>query len=126
MKHIATFNDNKITLQLPIKVISEANARDHWKTRWRRNLAQSTEVGAEWLNLTKRRPFPLPCVVRFTRIAPKWLDSDALVGSFKHVRDEVARRLGVDDGDTTKVSFEYDQAPLGRNDYWILIEVRPA
>ncbi len=125
MKYIRKFDGQSLTLQLPVKVISEANARGHWKDRWRRNRQQSTEVGVEWLNLTKRQPLPLPCVVRLTRLGPKLLDFDNLVGSCKAVVDEIARRLGVDDGNTALVRFEYDQAPIGRNDYWILIEVRP-
>ncbi len=37
--------------------------------------------------------------VTFTRVGPRRLDSDNVQGTLKGIRDEVAKQLGVDDGD---------------------------
>ncbi len=61
-------------------------------------------------------------VVRLTRFSPsaKPLDDDNLVGSQKSIRDGVADRLGVDDGNVQRIRFEYAQA---RGPWAVLIEI---
>lgn len=51
----------------------------------------------------------LPCLVTFTRLGPGTLDDDNLAGCFKHVQDQVAKELKVDDGDRSRVRFAYAQ-----------------
>jgi hypothetical protein len=53
-------------------------------------------------------------VVTITRIGPRQLDSDNAVGSAKHVRDQVAACLGLDDGDK-RLTWNVEQAkgPFG-------------
>jgi hypothetical protein len=107
----------------PIRTISEANQSEHWRVKHRRKKAQQKEMNAEWLQAAKGRKIALPCLVRFVRIGAKSLDADNLAGSFKHVQDEVARLLGVDDGGN-QVRWEYDQVPIGERKYSVRVEVR--
>ena len=90
-------------IELPIATVSEANRRDHWATKARRTKAHRN---AAWALCPV---YPLPCLVTLTRIAPRALDDDNNVGSFKHVRDGIADRLGVKDNDP-RVEWRYAQA----------------
>jgi hypothetical protein len=107
----------------PIKTVSEANQSEHWREKYRRKKAQQREMNAEWLRAVKGRKVQLPCTVRFLRIGPKRLDKDNLSGCFKHLQDEVARMLGVDDGGNL-VTWEYDQCAIGERSYNVKVQVR--
>lgn len=74
-------------------------------------------------NALRGRRVILPCKVRLTRIGPKALDSDNLAGALKFCQDAIARRLEVDDGDTSKVTWEYRQMPVGIRDYGVKVEI---
>jgi hypothetical protein len=86
-----------------LKVVSEANTKCHWAERWRRageqkaaTLVALTGVGR---GVRTRLQAARGLKVRFVRVGGKKMDSDNLAGAFKAVRDELARWLGVDDGD---------------------------
>ena len=100
---------------LPIQTVSEANQREHHFAKYRRKRAQHKttklsllRAGSIFLNQVRasisveRRiappGFPRTRIV-LTRYGPNPLDTDNLSGSFKHIRDEIARIVGVDDGD---------------------------
>ena len=87
-----------IEFAIPLKLVSEANAHTHWRTRQKRAREQRREA---YMHATLRRagklPWTYPITITITRIAPRQLDSDNLVGSAKHVRDGVADALGCDD-----------------------------
>jgi hypothetical protein len=72
------------------------NSRLHWATKARRVKHQRNIVAV--VLAKKRAPQP-PVVVTITRCSPGTLDDDNATASAKAVRDEVARWLGVDDGD---------------------------
>lgn len=114
---------NTLTLDLPIRTVSEANSREGWRARGKRKVAQQTEVQVEWLNKFGRRKVNLPCVVTLTRIGPKLLDDDNLVGSFKFIRDQVAKMIGVDDG-SAHIRFVPKQIANGKREYRVLVEVQ--
>lgn len=101
-----------VTVPIPgLRLVSEANAHEHWRNRARRAKAQRNLVTLV-LRGTVARDMMLvaPLTVTITRIAPsRGLDSDNLVGSAKHVRDAVAAILGVDDRDE-RVSWHVEQA----------------
>lgn len=107
---------------LPVKVISEANARERWQIAHGRSKKQratvklSLGIGA----MADRKP-RAPCVIRLVRIAPRALDSDNLQRAFKAVRDEVAAWLGVDDRDP-RVFWAYGEQRAGKKQYGIRIE----
>lgn len=52
------------------------------------------------------------------------LDDDNLRGALKGVRDAVAKRLGVDDGDVERVTFKYEQPKGSEHGVRILVEVQ--
>lgn len=114
-----------IRLHVPVRTVSEANAHEHWRRRQKRALQQRLAVWAYWKAVP--RTVELPVVVRLTRVAPRAMDSDNAVGALKHVRDEIAELLGVDDGPQEKrVTWEYPPQEKGaRNEYAVIIEVEP-
>lgn len=112
-----------IDFQIPVRVISEANQREHWTVKNRRKKEQQVTTAVAFLNNVRRSNINFPCVVKLTRIAPKALDSDNLAGSFKHVQDEIARKLGIDDGDAGKVIWEYAQMPVRIRQYSVKVEI---
>lgn len=111
-----------IVFDAPIKTVSEANRRDHWAVKSRRRQEQQQTVTGMLMNALQGRKVQLPCVVKLTRVGPKVMDDDNLAGSFKGVRDAIARKLGIDDGDP-RIKFEYEQTPVGEQSYNILVEI---
>lgn len=107
----------------PIRTVSEMNQREHWRVRYERKKVQQQELAVAWNNNLKGRTIELPCTVKLTRIAPKKLDIDNLAGAMKFCQDYVAFRLGCDDGDESKVRWEYDQIPIGIHDYAVKISI---
>ena len=82
---------------IPIKTVSEANTREHWRQRAART-KQNRWAGAYWTR-AKYPTLVLPATVTLTRYGPRELDNDNLGGSFKALRDGIADAFGVDDGD---------------------------
>lgn len=111
-----------IAFTLPgLRVHSPNGTHGHWRTKANRVKAERNNVRLFW-HLTKGReklPRP-PYGVQLTRIGPRTMDDDNVQGALKHVRDEVAARLGVDDGDESKVSWQYGQL---KGPYAVRIEV---
>ena len=110
-----------IQFELPIKLVSEANVREHWskkakRAKEQRGLARMLTRG---INLTWMFPYH----VIITRYGPgsRKLDFDNLANSAKHVIDGIADALGVDDGDTTKITWEVKQE---RGPYKVRIEIK--
>ncbi len=109
-----------LVVELPIRIVSESNAHEHWRPRQRRAKAQRTTVHT----LLRQRLFgmSLPVRVELVRIAPRELDTDNLQGAFKHVRDGVADALGVNDRDK-RVAWTYEQRKGRPKQYGISIAV---
>ena len=96
--------------------------RLHWSTRFR--WARTQKAIAYWMTKAQCvRPKTWPLVVTLTRIAPSAirLDDDNLRGALKSVRDGIAAALGVDDGDTKKIIWEYEAT---RGDYRVQVTIR--
>lgn len=109
---LATFAFPRWTLVLPLLVVSEANQREFWAKKYRRKIAQQAVLAAAWPRLVADRAPQAPCRITLTRLGGRRLDSDNLAGAFKHVRDEIARQLGIDDGDP-RLTWIYSQEPGG-------------
>lgn len=105
-----------------LRTVSEANQREHWRVRFNRKKAQQEEVTIAMQNVLRGRRIEVPCVVKLTRIGARALDSDNLAGSFKHIQDQVARIIGVDDG-SSYIRFEYSQMPVGIRSYGVKIAI---
>ena len=104
-----------MSIMLPMKTVNESNRRDHWGTSARRHAHQRQIVK---MSLGARcRPIrdammqdrSKRLAILLTRYSRSKLDTDGVVSAMKHVRDEVAACLGVDDGEE-RVTWEYAQA----------------
>jgi hypothetical protein len=81
------------TFEVPIRVASTANLREHWAAKAKRVDAQKRATSTLFPRLKLRTLL----VVRLVRVAPRELDDDNLRSALKSVRDGVALRLGIDD-----------------------------
>lgn len=101
----------RVKLFLNVKTVSECNQWEHWAPRSRR-VKQHREMARKECSTAERdfgRAMKLPVSVKLTRVGPRKLDGDNLQSSCKALRDGIADWLGVDDGDDSKVSWEYAQ-----------------
>ena len=105
--------------QLPIKLVSMANARMHHfaKARIARDQRGMAKVFCP--------QFDVPCIVTITRIGPKKLDDDNLAISAKHVRDGIAAKIGVDDGDE-RYTWRYEQRKGKPKQYAVHVKLERA
>lgn len=109
-----------LVIELPLHTVSEANDETYWRNRQRRAKGQR---GATALLLRAHRVPTIPCVVRLTRIAPRTLDAGDNASSFaKHIRDEIAAWLGVNDRDS-RVGWVYGQERGKVRQYAVRLEV---
>ena len=99
--------NGRVELTMPIVLVSEANQREHWRTRHARKKTQQ-KIAAACLTIYGRIDRVRVDRVLITRMGGRKLDSDNLVGSGKHVRDAIARWLGIDDGDE-RITWSYAQ-----------------
>lgn len=79
-----------IEIVLPIKTVSELNCSEHWTVKYKRHKQQQFFTR---LAMKKYLPIQLPCLIILTRLSPRHLDGDNLVGSFKYIRDEISECL---------------------------------
>jgi len=102
---------------VPVKTVSEANMREHWRVKAKRVKEQKriTELAINALT-SPRFAWQPPIEVKLTRVGVRKLDSDNLWGCAKAVRDQVAKWLGVDDGKEDLCSWTVTQTtgkPVG-------------
>lgn len=96
----------ELTFTAPIRLISEANQREHWAAKHRRKRAQQNAMTLFWR--TSHIVPHIPCSVTITRIGQRRLDTDNLAGACKHVQDAIAAEIGIDDGDP-RINWAYAQ-----------------
>lgn len=106
------------TFEVPVRTVSEANGRDHWRVKAKRARTQRRAAAALCPG------HALPCTVRMVRLSAGELDDDNLRCALKAVRDGIADRLGVDDRDP-RVRWEYGQARCKRGEFGVWVEIRP-
>lgn len=100
---------------MPLRLVAEVNAREHWRARHKRSQMQHMTTTAIGLAALRRvAQMSPPYHVSIVRVGPRRMDMDNVIGSAKHVRDAVAKLLDVDDGDEARVKFEYGQRATGR------------
>ena len=117
-----------IFVNVPIKLISEANASAHWATKHKR------KKRIQYAVFYHLNPFldkiELPCQIILERVGQKKLDDDNLIYCFKYVRDMIAKMiiehhshetkpLGYHDSDQ-RLSWAYTQK-IGKNSFNITI-----
>lgn len=99
-----------IEFEVPVRLVSLLNAREHHMARARRAKTQRTAAHTiARARVSGLVDTNLLLTVTITRIAPRELDDDNLAGSAKHVRDGIADALGIDDGDK-RIQWRYEQA----------------
>jgi len=108
--HIA---HGSIEVDLPVKIESALNLREHHMKRAKRVKEQRTAVFYSLANFRKILALIVASqkriIVTFTRLAPRSLDShDNLRAGFKACADQVADMLGLDDRDP-RIDWRYKQ-----------------
>jgi hypothetical protein len=100
-----------LTVTIPgLRLVSEANAHEHWRKRSAR--AKSQRLVVSFLLGPQSgvpAPHPVPLVVTIKRVGSRLMDSDNVVGAAKHVRDAIAKWLGRDDGPKGCVEWRVEQ-----------------
>ena len=115
-------------IKLPIKTVSEANlSREHWTKKHKRHKKQKEAIRFALAN--RVTPEMLPCLIKLTRIAPRFLDShDNLPMSQKYVLDAICellvknKAIGQADNDKRR-QVTYDQIKVVPLEYGIEIEI---
>ncbi len=110
---IRTVHDMQIEFDIPIRVVSEANQREHWRTKAKRAKSQRM-IGRLYGNskvnaLRKELILRDGAIITFTRVAFQLMDDDNLAGASKAVRDGVCDALGMKDGPKSGLTFRYAQ-----------------
>lgn len=95
------------TAELPIRLVSTANTREHWATKAAR--AKQHRHTAYWGLRNLTLPPDPPYLITITRYGPRKLDDDNLAISAKSLRDGIADLLGIDDGGE-RLKWVYAQA----------------
>ncbi len=115
----------ELSFTAPVRLVSEANRREHWAVQRRRKIEQQQHVALAFFAALKGRRLhvSMPCLVTLTRVGAKTLDSDNLANSFKAVQDAIAQKLGVDDGDVSRVRWVYEQRATGRHEYSLEVRI---
>lgn len=108
-----------MVIEMQIKTVSTLNTREHFRVAAKRKALQRAQVRRYVSGL----PTPsLPVIVCLTRYSAGSLDAhDNLPSAFKHVVDELADWLGVDDSDS-RVKWTYEQEKCKRGLTWITVE----
>lgn len=115
-----------IELVVPVRIVSEANTRGHWRVKANRVAQQraATRFALE-AHVGPTCPMSVPLLVTLTRMSPRELDDDNLATGCKAVRDEIAKWLGVDDRKRDVVRYAYDQESTGMVGLRVRIERMP-
>jgi len=119
--------NNVFTATINLKTVSEANSSEHWTDKHKRHKLQKRLV---FYNLMLKRPtITIPCVIKLTRVSPRFLDShDNLPCSFKFIVDSITnyivpgKRVGMADS-VPGITIEYDQVKGLPKKHSIIIEI---
>lgn len=111
--------------ELPLRTVSLANAREHWSVRSRRGKKEKQAVLLAMKTISPIFCDRLPTVVTLTRIGKRALDDDNLSGSFKAIRDQIAKCMSTDDSPGSNVKWLYEQRKSKDYSIHIHIEVMP-
>lgn len=110
-----------LMFEVPLRTGAGQNDREHWRAKAHRVKREKETVSLvlqayqpvegtrleEVLSAMARRG---PVRVTLTRIAPsKGLDGDNLSGALKAVRDAVAKAMRVDDRESARLAWKYEQ-----------------
>lgn len=110
---------------IPVRLESEANvaSHGHWGRRKDRAAAQAKATRDAILATGILAPCWRTLGITMTRVAPRALDDDNLVGSFKHVRDALAATIGLRGDRDPQVRWSYQQRRGRVGEYACEIEI---
>lgn len=120
----------KVSIEIPLRTVSEANARGSWHSKGRRT-AENRAFTASFVRSAMRRriktlPYApaFPTAVKLTRLAKgrNRLDDDNLRAALKAVRDGVADGLGCDDSARSGITWDYAEE-IKQPDWGVRIEI---
>lgn len=129
----AHVSDGVVMFVLPVKTVSEKNAREHWAPKAKRVKAQ--RIGASILTHalcgyadadrpTVRFVHVDPIEVTLTRISPRKLDDDNLQRSLSAIRDGVADAICKDCNDRDpRVTWRYGEEYGGVGVYGVRVRI---
>lgn len=118
--------DKVFQADIPLRIISEANASEHWSKKHKRHKKQKGFVNLYCKWIASIKP---PCLIKLTRISPRKLDKDEnLPMAFKYIKDAIADLIhpGLAPGradDDDSISWEFAQEKGDPKTYSIKIEV---
>ena len=110
---------------IPIRIVSEANAREHWAKRHARHKKHKEDINLYVRGVENCSP----CHVILTRIAPRELDYVNLVSSLKNAQDIIADKIkpglapGRADGDKS-ITWDFNQKKSGPKFYALKVEIQ--
>lgn len=125
----STVRQVDVSFDVPVATVNSANEtrQGYWRNRVRR--AQAQKKAMYWplmKHLPRGTPIALPVLVTLTRVSAGVMDDDGLANSLKHVRDAIAKYLGIDDGDTQKIGFRYLQERGKKGVRLVRVKISPA
>ena len=111
--------------RFPLRLVNPNNRREHWRAVSKRSRSELVITGMYLRTECGSVPPALPVVVTITRVGPAKMDSDGLAAAAKHVRDAVARWMGVDDGceGPDGYTWRYEQRSDGRGVYAVEVVI---
>jgi hypothetical protein len=121
----------KIEFTIPLisaLTVSESNrSNEHWLKKGKRHNLQKLLIKSYMMKHVHEINI-LPCLITMTRIAPRTLDSDNLVSSFKWFRDAIAEHFFPDlaigrADDNERLTWEYAQEKGEPKQYAIRIKI---
>ncbi len=99
----------RYAFSIPVRTPSLTNLREFWRHRHKRVLVERHATAAMCARAgVKALATWEAAAVHLTRLSPGTLDSDNLPPSMKSIRDELAKRFGLDDADP-RVVWTYAQ-----------------
>lgn len=106
-----------LAFDVPVRTVSLTNQRGHWGKRARRAKDERLATWGAWHATPHHYRGALlgalaagaQLQVLMRRVDPSRLDDDNIRGALKHVRDELARCLGLADDADPRVAWAYDQ-----------------
>lgn len=116
------------SLTVPIRVVSEANQRDHWAVRARRVRQHRDSVRIQWLVDSPtgcQVVVPRPLTVTLIRVMgrnSREFDDDNLRGALKAVRDQVAEMLDLQSDNEPDVAWRYGHMRAQRHGVQIVVK----
>lgn len=114
----------EVDFDFPFRTQPHLNTRVSWVVGHSKKQKEREALHFAWIAAGRPKP-PLPATITFVRIAPRPLDEgDNLPSAFKAMRDELAKRLGVNDDRKAPVTWLYAQERGAPKTYAVRVEMR--